>query len=507
MTDSVSTPTTEPSRDAGLDSGAVQDDEYLSELGYKQELTRALGPFSSFAVQFSMVAVGSSVFTTLIVGLGFFGPASFWSYVIGGAGQMVVGLAVAELVSCYPLAGGVYQITNRLTRRPFAGFMNGWLMVIAHVASVPAIAVSIAPYVGGWFGWHLDSTTTKLLVLGLILLTTVVNLAGVRVAAMINNIGVVAELVGFAAVIICLIVVSHPWQGVGILTNTGGTTVHTSWIKAFAFALVLPAYIISSFDSTGNTAEETRDAARQAPRGVVTANFLSYTYGLVGIGLILLAIQNVAQVQGSAEPVKLILTQAVGHFVAVGMQDLAVIALFAAMVMLQLTAARVLWSQARDGQLPFAKYVKRVNRENIPHVAVFLTVVLAVIIVFWSSLLSVLLALTALAWAVAYLMVCGVGIPALRRGTLPRHPWGYGRWSMPIFVLAMIWSVALVAVLIWSNPKQVGLGILGALALGVVLYFLIPPSRRGKVPGLFGQPGTPPTANIEPTEGGVRITI
>jgi hypothetical protein len=51
------------------------------------------------------------MFTTLVVGIMFFGSASFWSWVIGGTLQVfAVGLAVAELVSAYPLAGGVYQI-------------------------------------------------------------------------------------------------------------------------------------------------------------------------------------------------------------------------------------------------------------------------------------------------------------------------------------------------------------------------------------------------------------
>jgi amino acid transporter len=273
-------------------------------------------------------------------------------------------------------------------------------------------------------------------------------------------------------------------------------------IKAFAFALVLPAYIISSFDSTGNAAEETKDAARQAPRGVVTANFLSYAYGLVGIGLLLFAIKDVAQVQASAEPVKLIVSQAVGHTMAGFFQDMAVIALFAAMVMLQLTAGRVIWSQARDGQLPGATVLRKVNREQIPHFAVLLVFALSVIVVFWSSLLNVLVALTALAWAVAYLIVCVAGYPAIRKNRLPRHPWGYGRWSGPIFILAIVWSVVLCVVLVWSNPKQVGLGGLGALAAGIILWFLIPPSRRGKVPGI-----TDGVADVEPLTSGARITI
>lgn len=502
MTDSISD--TRPDRastsDATLDAGGFDDDSYLSELGYEPQLDRALGLFSSFAVQFSMVAIGSATFTTLIVGLGYFGPASFWSYLVGGLGQMLVGLAVAELVSCYPLAGGVYQIANRLTRKPFLGFISGWSMVIAHVVSVPAIAVSIAPFVGDWFGLDLTSTSTKVVVVVMLLLTTFVNLAGVRIAALVNNVGVVAELVGFAVVIGALIVVSHPWQGLSILTDTAGTTDDTSWIKAFAFALILPAYMISSFDSTGNTAEETHDAARSAPKGVVMANLLSYLYGAVGIGLILLAIQSVPQVMGSDTPVKLILTQSIGRTIAGGFEVLAVLALFAAMVMLQLTAARVLWSQARDGQLPAAHVMSRVNASRIPHWAVVVTLALSVVITMWSSLLTVLAAFTALAWAAAYGVVVVSGSVVLRRKGLPRHPWGYGRWSGLIFSAAIVWSVILCVVLVWSDWTHVGLGMLGALAVGVALWFLIPSSRRGRVVGITGP-------DVEPLERGARATI
>jgi amino acid transporter len=474
--------------EADLDAGAYDDDAYLAELGYKPQLNRALGLFSSFAVQFSMVAIGSATFTTLIVGLGFFGPASFWSFLAGGAGQMIVGLVVAELVSCYPLAGGVYQITNRLTHNPFLGFVTGWAMVIAHVVSVPAIAVSIAPFVGDWFGWDLDPTGTKLLVIGMLALTTFVNLAGVKIAAFVNNAGVLAELIGFAVIIVALIVwlvfSSHGTHGVSILTDAAGTTDSTSWVKAFAFALILPAYMISSFDSTGNTAEETHDAARSAPRGVIYANFLSYIYGAVGIALILLAIRNLDQVMGSDTPVKLILTQSIGSTLSNGFEVMAVVALFAAMVMLQLTAARVLWSQARDGQLPVANVMKKVNSHRVPHVAVLVTLVLSVVIALWSSLLSVLTAFTALAWATAYFVVVVAGYFALRRKKLPHHPWGYGRWSKPLFALAIFWSVVLCAVLVWSDVKHVGGGMVGALAAGVVLWYLIPRSRRGKVVGV-----------------------
>ena len=116
--------------DEQFDASVLSDAEYLAKLGYKQELNRALGLFSSFAVQFSAIAIGSAMFTTLIVGFGFFGPASFWSYIVGGGLQVfAVGLAVAQLVSAYPLSGGNYQITNRITHTPWLAWQTGWLII------------------------------------------------------------------------------------------------------------------------------------------------------------------------------------------------------------------------------------------------------------------------------------------------------------------------------------------------------------------------------------------
>ena len=168
---------------------------YLEKLGYKQELNRSLGLFSAFGVQFTSIAIASGLFTTLIVGLGFFGPASFWSFVVGGALQVfTVGLAVAELVSGYPLAGGVYQITGRITGKPWLAWQTGWWLIIAHTVAVTTVAVAIAPFIAGWFGVSLETPEQTLpWALGLIVAGTLVNVAGVKAAALLNNLGVVAD--------------------------------------------------------------------------------------------------------------------------------------------------------------------------------------------------------------------------------------------------------------------------------------------------------------------------
>lgn len=478
-------PPTEPDRPL-LDSGADTDSAYLEKLGYKQELNRTLGGlFSAFGVQFTSIAIASGIFTTLIVGFGFFGPASFWSFLVGGGLQVfTVGLAVAQLVSAYPLAGGVYQITGRITGKPWLAWQTGWWLLIAHTVAVTTVAVSIAPFVAGWFGVTFEDNTDALpWALGLIVLGTVINIAGVKVAAVLNNIGVVAEVLCVVALVAVLLIVKHPTQPLSFLSESGGTTTGGNWFVTFLLAMILPAYAISSFDATGNASEETKDAARKAPMASVMANVSSYVVGIFMVALIMLAIQDLPAVMESTTPVKLILDTAVGTAFANIFEAVAIVALFAALVMLQLTGIRVLWSQARDGQIPpAASWLRKVSAQRIPINATLTIFAISVVFALWSSLLSVLAAMTALAWGMAYGVVVVVGFYGLIKRKLPSHPWHYGIVSPVIFILAIAWSVVLCALLIYSDPPtHVGLGMLLVIASGAVIYMLIPPkSRRGK---------------------------
>ena len=471
--------------DQNLDAGAFSDSDYLAKLGYKQELNRALGLFSSFAVQFSAIAIGSAMFTTLIVGFGFFGPASFWSYMVGGGLQVfAVGLAVAQLVSAYPLSGGNYQITMRITKKPWLAWQTGWLIIIAHAVAVTAIAVSLVPFLAGWFGVTVETPAQVLpWALGLIVLVTIVNAISVKLTATVNNVGVVAEIIAILLVIVALLVVDHPKQPASIVFDSAGTA-DNGWFSPFLFALILPAYLISSFDATGNAAEETKNAARNAPLGTFLANISAYITGAIFFFLVLLAIPDVRAVMASATPIKDILESALGPWITAIFEALAVGALFAAMAVLQLTGIRVMWSQARDGQLPAAPFLRKVGANKIPINATIVTFLISVLFAVWSSLLSVLVAMTALAWAVSYGVVVTAGLYAVVKKKLPAHPWGYGKFSPVIFAVAVVWSVALSIGLIFSDLLHVGLGFAGVIAVGFIVYFCIPKSRRGQVAGV-----------------------
>jgi amino acid transporter len=483
----VSTPATlsTPNGDP-VDAVIHADAAYLQKFGYKQELNRALGLFSSFGVQFTAISVGSVLFTTIIVGFQFFGPASFWPFVIGGALQVFgVGLAVAQLVSAFPLSGGVYQIINRLAPKlPWLAWQSGWWLIVAHVVAVTALAVSMVPFIAGWFGiTGLSTGMTTLWAIAIIVAVTLVNIAGVKAAALLNNIGVFAEAAIILMVIVALVIFKYPHAPASVLFDTAGTVgggANPAWV-GFLFAMILPAYAISSFDATGNAAEETKNAARNAALGTVLANTAAVIGGTIFFYLLVRAIPNVNDVMASDTPVKLILESSVGSTLTTIFEAVAIVALLACIAMLQLTAVRVVWAQARDRQMPAAKWLHKLNSHKIPMNATFVVTTLSILVCCWSSLLSVLSAMTALAWALAYGVVVMVGFVAILRKKLPDHPFNLKAASPFVFVVAIAWSVVLCALLVWSDWLRVGVGMLVAIVIGFVIYATIPSAHRGKL--------------------------
>jgi amino acid transporter len=150
------------------------------------------------------------------------------------------------------------------------------------------------------------------------------------------------------------------------------------------------------------------------------------------------------------------------------------------MMILQLTAARVMWSQARDGQMPFPNLMCKLTKDHVPITTVIVALVIGFLFIVWTGLLTVLLSMTAILWAAGYAVLVAVLIYGKRRRMLPERPYSNGRWGGLIDWIAVIWSVVICVILIKSNPKDVGWGFLGTIGVGLLLYFiLIPRSRRG----------------------------
>src|ERR1700731_3783525 len=105
-----------PTVQAAAGTQEAEDARDLGRFGYKQELRRVLGVYSSFAVAFSYISPSTGIFTLFApIGLAIAGPFFFWSWPLVALGQFIIALNFAEVSSHFPVAWSVYQCAKYLS--------------------------------------------------------------------------------------------------------------------------------------------------------------------------------------------------------------------------------------------------------------------------------------------------------------------------------------------------------------------------------------------------------
>ncbi|HLZ80808.1 MAG TPA: amino acid permease, partial [Ktedonobacteraceae bacterium] len=291
-----------------------RDEALLQKFGYKQELRRSLGFLSNFAVAFSYISVSTGTFSLFYLGLAAGGPAFFWTWPIVAAGQFLVALNFAELASHFPIAGSIYQWSKRLSGFTL-GWFTGWIYFFAGVLTVTAVAFTVPIPLLAIFpnipATILGLNNAVFIALISIILCTTINIAGVRLVSIINNIGVAAEIIGmFGFALILLLFNNH--QPASFLFTGPHTSLQSpgnEWTPgfgvtyggAFIAALFMSLFVIYGFDTAGTLGEETRDPQKNAPRGVLWSIGLSFIAGLLFLGGTLLSISNYPKIEGIAQ--------------------------------------------------------------------------------------------------------------------------------------------------------------------------------------------------------------
>src|ERR1700744_6770335 len=364
---------------ATVDAPRVGDDSNeLAGFGYKQELDRSLGSFSSFAAGFSYISILTGVFE--LFGFGFLnaGPAVWWSCWGVFAGQFAVALCFAELAGQFPLAGSVYQWSKRVGS-DFVSWMTGWILIIGSIVTVAAVAVAwqvVLPqvstkpqFIGGAANAGTYSTpdgAKNALILGAILVVfaTIINMLGVKIMARINNFGVIVELIGCTLLVILLIFHFH--RGPGVVTNTLGTGAGHQWgyFGAFLIGGIMSAYVMYGFDTAGTLAEETHDPRRAAPPAIIRALAAA---ALLGGLLILFALMSVKNINTAADGLPELIKGVLGNTTGNVFLADSPLAIMVCCLAVCSACIRMLFSMARDGRLPGGNSLARVSgRAKVP---------------------------------------------------------------------------------------------------------------------------------------------
>jgi urea carboxylase system permease len=435
------------------------DEADLARFGYKQELKRTLGVFSSFAVAFSYISPSTGIFALFFLGLTTIGGVFIWSWPIVAIGQLMVALGWAELSSHYPVAGSVFQWTKYLAGKTYSWFA-GWIYLFAGILTVASVCatlpVALIPAFNN-MGWNLANTHANQRWIALITLVaiTVMNIFGVRLVAIVNNTGVLFEILGMV-IFAFVVALFHHHQSAGVIFHTGGTSLTTG---TFLVAMFMSLYVIYGFDTASTLAEETKRPRTQAPKAVIGSVIGAFVIGGVFLYAMLLGIPNLkTAISGGWGPAEIIDANFGNAFSTVFLLVVSA-AIFVCCLSIMTSTIRLCFGMARDERLPGSKVLREVNPELHTPIWSCLAVgaLAAIPMIQFAGVAIIAIAATGMIY-LSYL----IGSLALLRARLrgwPRSkaPFSLGKWALPVNLLAIAWGGGMLINMAWpraaTNPR------------------------------------------------------
>ncbi len=468
-----------------VDAHDADDARALSRLGYAQELVRAMGGFSSFALSFSIISVLTGITTTYGAAIAGGGPAALglgWPLV--SVGTLIVALAMAELASAFPTAGALYH-WSALLGGPAWGWFTAAMNLAGQCAIVAAIDFGCAQALAATLRLPTWSATP---IYALVLVTHgLINAFSVRLVAWLNSFSATVHIVGVLLLVGLLFSAGHA-RPFGYLAETGFTTRDDHrYGLGFMNALVLGMWTFTGYDASAHVSEETHDPARRAPLGILSSVVVSAVAGFALIAALTLSIGDLSATAADAQPPLFILRTVLGEHAGNLAMGLAIVAMWFCGLSSVTSASRTLYAFARDDGLPASARIRAVDEKHgTPLVAIAVAVVAPLLLVlatlpFSDAVFLAIASLATTALYVSYAVPIGLGAVARHRGAwTKRGPFHLGPFGVVIAWGAVVWALFVLVVCGLPPNWSAGATVTAlAVVLGIVDYAWIRHRFRG----------------------------
>ena len=505
-----------PTRTAPVERRSTEDVERLHELGYAQELRRGMGSFSNFAVSFTIISILSGCLTLFGYGMVVGGPASAaYGWPLVGVLVTFVALAMAEICSSYPTAGGLYYWAAKIAPRngPAWAWFTGWFNFLGQVAVTAGIDFGFAAFFCAFLHIAFDVEITRLILVasytGVLAVHGLMNTFGIRLVALLNDVSVWWHVAGVLVIFAILFAVpdrhtsfgtiyglsQHPAKGevAGFINGTGFTNgLFGSTLYVFVIGLLLAQYTLTGYDASAHLTEETHDADISGPKGVYRSVVISVIFGYI----LLLGVWHAVQGQagfdnalgfqletGNVAAPAQIFFDAVGKGLTIFMLLIVLGAQFFCGMSSVTANSRMIYAFSRDGALPGSRLWHTINkRTRTPTNGIWLAVTCSWVLVapaYWLGSVVAYFAVTSIAVIGLYIAYVMPTFLRLRAGdAFQPGRWNLGRWSKPVATIAVVWTVFICIVLMLPqfSPGGLGLKAIDALnyapiAVGLVIGF------------------------------------
>lgn len=461
---------------------SVHDDAAeLEKLGYSQELSRGMNAFSNFAMAFSVICILAGGITSLPLGISSVGGASVglgWPFACFFS--VCTAMAMGQIASAFPTAGGLYHWASVLGGRA-AGWVTAWLNLVGLVTVLAAINVGVFLFVVGALGWKPAAWVQPVVVLAIVLSQGLLNHRGIRLTSALTDASgylimaltfvLVASLLYFAP--------SHELGRLFKVENFSGAAGGSVWpanpnvAYVFLLGLLLPAYTITGFDASANTAEETVGAGLTVPKAMVSAVISSSFFGGLMLAAVVLAMPSVAQgaAQGGSVffwTLQQVLPDGLRLVLLVGIALCQYLCGLATLT----SASRMVYAFARDGGLPGSSVLRQVSQVYLtPVFAIWAVALFSWAFTLETQVYSTITAVCTIFLYSSYVFPIFLGLLAFRRSWTQMGPWDLGQGFRVVACLAVLANCGLLFIGC-QPPNQKTLPItLGFLALMACIWF------------------------------------
>jgi amino acid transporter len=470
----------------------AEDERTLRSLGYKQELLRKMSGFSNFAISMSIICILAGGVTSFHQGLSSVGGAAFglgWPLVC--LFSLTVAATMGQVASSFPTSGGLYHWASILGGKGW-GWTTAWLNLLGLVAALSAINLgalrftldNVGPLVGLQTAIWTPTMQTVVAIVGVFAICAsqaLVNHLGIRLTTILTDfsgywiLGVALMLT--VAMLACAPALHPEW--LVTFSNFSGERGGSVWPATtsigllFALSFLLPAYTITGFDASANTAEETVGAAVRVPRGIVSAVGVSGLAGWVTLCAMVMAIPDLEQAAAMGPGsfgwiVGSVLPGGLAYFIYVGIAVAQYLCGLAAVT----SASRLAYAYARDGLLPLSNRLKVVSdRYHTPTFAIWTVGAAAALATVYTPVYEIMAAAAAILLYISYVLPTALGLFAHGRTWTAMGPWDLGRWYKPLAAISVLGCAALIVIGVQPPNQKTGWIVGGALLVLALVWF------------------------------------
>lgn len=472
------------------------DKHLLHSMGYAQELLRGMKTFQNFAISFSIICILSGGINSFSQGLSSVGGASIGiGWPVALLFSFLVALAMGQIASAFPTAGGLYHWGSILGGRAL-GWVTAWFNLVGLTTVLAAINVGTYLFFVNALGSTLGLDTDALLPAEPTGYSIAVQTASVALITfsqgLINHLGIklTSKLTDFSGYVIFFgsialtlaLLFFAPHIDISRLTsfvNNSGDAGGGVWPQTdhigylFLLGLLLPAYTITGFDASAHTAEETIDAARTVPKGMTHSVLWSGVFGWVMLCAIILAAPDLAEAAGKGgSSFFFIMDQVLPAPLKIALFVVIFLGQYLCGLATVTSSSRMVFAFARDGGLPFSSYLRKIDpKYRTPVFALWSVVILSVAFTVYTPVYTTIAAVCTMFLYISYLLPVAAGLIAYRRSWQKMGPFDLKGLFPVVAVLSLLGGAVLIYIGIQPPNDQALTVTLIALAITAVVWF------------------------------------